>query len=124
MKELYPNNNFNFIQDSAPFHRAKTVQNFSWEELKSRFFANMEWLPSSPECNTLDYYFWNEVKEKVYKLFLLPRSKTINSGHHAKPFESEKELKNRIFSVWDQCAINVEPLSKAIKQFLPFLKPL
>ena len=24
--------------------------------------------------------------------------------------------------MWDQCPINVEPLSKAIKQFLPFLK--
>ena len=34
----------------------------------------------------------------------------------------EKELKDRIFSVYDQCATNVEPLSKARKQFLPRLK--
>ena len=42
--------------------------------------ANTEWPPSSPHGNTLGYYVWKEVKEKVY------------SGHHAKPFESEKEL--------------------------------
>ena len=44
------------------------------------------------------------------------------SGHNAKHFESEKELKDRIFSVSDQCATNVEPLRKARKQFLPRLK--
>ena len=38
--------------------------------------ANTEWPPSSPHGNTLGYY----VYEKVY------------SCHHAKPFESEKEL--------------------------------
>ena len=71
----YPNNNFIFIQDSAPSHRAKIVQNFLPEEMKSRFFANMEWPLSSPDCNTLDYYFGNKVKEQIY------------SGHHAKHFE-------------------------------------
>ena len=77
--------------------------------MKSRF-ANTEWPPSSPDCNLLDYYFWNKVKEKVY------------SGHDAKHFEGEKELKDRIFSVYDQCATNGEPLRKARKQFLPHLK--
>ena len=85
-KELYPNNNFSFIQDSAPSHGTKIIQNFLRGELKSRF-ANTEWRPSSPDCNLLDYYFWNKVKEKVY------------SGHDAKHFEDEKKLKNRIFSV-------------------------
>ena len=79
MKELNPNNNFIFIQDNAPSHRAKVFQNFLQEELKSRFAANTKWPPSSPGCNPLDYYFWNEVKEKVFV-------------HHAKPFESKKEL--------------------------------
>ena len=130
MKEIYPNSNFIFIQDSGPSHRAKIVQNFLREELKSRFVANIELPPSSPHChpllliatlfsslppssphcNPLDYYFWNKVKEKVY------------SGHHAKPFESEKELQDTICSVWDQCTENVELLRKAIKQFLPRLK--
>ena len=44
------------------------------------------------------------------------------SGHNGKHFESEKKLKGRIFSVYDQCATNVEPLRKARKQFLPGLK--
>ena len=52
----------------------------------------------------------NEVKEKVY------------SGRDAKHFESAKELKDRIFSVYDQCATNVEPLRKTRKQFRPSLK--
>ena len=108
MKELYPNNNFSFIQDSAPSHRAIIIENYLREELKSRFVvANTEQPPSSPDCN-LDYYFWNEVK--------------VYSGDNTQHFESEKELKNRIFSVYDQCATNVEPLRKARKQLLPSLK--
>ena len=33
----------------------------------------------SPDFNLLDYYFWNEVKEKVY------------SGHDTKYFETERQ---------------------------------
>ena len=44
------------------------------------------------------------------------------SGHDAKHFEGEKKLKDRIFSVYDQCDTNVEPLPKARKQFFPRLK--
>ena len=44
------------------------------------------------------------------------------SGHDAKHFESKKKFKDRIFSVYDQCATNVDPLRKARKQFLPRLK--
>ena len=36
--------------------------------------------------------------------------------------KSEKELKYRIFSVYDQCATNVEPLPKARKQFFTTFK--
>ena len=88
------------------------VQNFLQEELKSRFFANMEGQPSSPDCNPLDCYFRNKVKEKIY------------SGHHTMLNVSrlKKVLKYRIFSMWDQCANNIEPLCKLIKQFLPRLK--
>ena len=39
-------------------------------------------------------------------------------GHHAKRFESEEEFKERICSMWNQCATNVELLRKEIKQFL------
>ena len=88
----------------------KFVQNFLQGELKSRFVANTEWPPSSPDFNLLDFYFWNEVKEEVY------------SSHDAKHFGDEKRFKDRILSVYDQCATNVEPLRKARKQFLPRLK--
>ena len=91
MKDLYPNNNFSFIQDSAPSHRAKIIQNFLREELKSRYVANTELPLSSTDCNLLNYCFRNGVKEKRY------------SFHNAKHFESEKEYKNRIFSVYDKC---------------------
>ena len=110
IKELYPNSNFSFIQDSYPSHCAKIIQNLLRKELKSRFVANTECPPFSPDCNLLDFYFWNEVKEKVY------------IGHNAKHFESEKELKHRMFSVFDQCAKNVEPLRKARKQIFSRLK--
>ena len=109
-KELYPNNIFSYIQDSAPTHGAKIIQNFLQGELKSRFAANTEWPPSSPNCDLLDYYFWNKVKENVY------------SGHDAKTFEDEKKLKDKVFSVYGQCATNIEPLRKVRKQFLPRLK--
>ena len=66
LNELYLNNNFRFIQDSAPSHRLDIIQNSLREELKSRFASNMKWPPYSPDCNLLDYYFWNEVKQKLY----------------------------------------------------------
>ena len=109
-KELYPSNNFSFTQHGAPSHSTKIIRNFLRGELKFRFVANMIWPPSSPDCNPLDYYFCNEVKENVH------------SGHDAKHFEGGKMLKDRIFSVYDQRATNVEPLRKARKQFLPRLK--
>ena len=55
-------------------------------------------LSSSSDFNPLDYYFWDKVKGKVF------------SGHHARPFQSEKELQDRICFVWDQCTENFELL--------------
>ena len=109
MKKLYSNKKFTFIQDRAPSHRGKIIQNFLRVEFKSRV-ANTGWLPSSLNGNLLGYYFWNKVKEKLY---------IVRDAEH---FESEKKLKDRIFSVHDQCATNVEPLCKARKQFWPRLK--
>ena len=103
MKDLYPNNNFSFIQDSAPSHRAKIIQNFLREELKSRYVANTELPLSSTDCNLLNSYFRNGVKEKGY------------SCHNAKHLRVKKSIKTG-FSL---CTTNVEPLRKARKQFLP-----
>ena len=87
MKDLYPNNNFSFIQDSAPSHRAKIIQNFLREELKSRYVANTELPLSSTDCNLLNYYFRNEVKEKGY------------SGHNAKHLRVKKSIEQDFLCV-------------------------
>ena len=62
------NNNISiFIQDSEPSHRANIAQDFLKEKLEKRFIKRTEWPPSSPDCNPLDCYFWNEIKEKIYE---------------------------------------------------------
>ena len=72
-----------FVQDGAPSHRSKLVQNFMKTELKHRFVTSAEWPPASPDCNPLDYIFWDAVKSRVYegrlnKPFLLKaRIKTV-----------------------------------------------
>ena len=43
------------------------VQNFLKTELKRRFLTSPEWLPASPDCNPLDYFFWDAVKSRVYE---------------------------------------------------------
>ena len=62
---MHMNKDFTFVQDSAPLHRANQVQNFLKQKLKSRFIKNTDWPPKSPDCNPLDYYFWDHVPEKV-----------------------------------------------------------
>ena len=72
-KQLFPevdkimkNKRWIFIQDSAPSHRANLVQDYLKERLQKRFVKNTEWPPTSPDCNPLDYHFWNKIKERVY----------------------------------------------------------
>ena len=67
-KELLPNiesimkrKDWIFIEDSAPSHRANLVQDFLSEKLSKRFVKYSEWPPTSPDCNPLDYYFWEKV---------------------------------------------------------------
>ena len=61
------NNTWIFIQDSELSHRANIVQDFLKEKMDKRFIEHTEWPPSSPDCNPLDYLFWNKIKEKVYE---------------------------------------------------------
>ena len=65
VEAIYPNKDFQFVQDSSPSHRANHVQNFLKQKLKSRFVKNTDWPPKLPDCNPLDYYFWDRVQEKV-----------------------------------------------------------
>ena len=76
-------------------HLSNPVQDILQEALNSRFIKTHEWPQWSPDCNPLDYYFWNKVNEKVYE-------NRLN-----KPFENDKELKKRILSVWKDIAFSL-----------------
>ena len=106
VEAMHPNKDFTFVQDSAPSHRANQVQNFLKQKLKSRFVKNTDWPPKYPDCNPLDYYFWDRVQKKVY------------NGRYCYPFAMIDELKKRIRDVWDEFAKDLSQICKAMKQFL------
>ena len=70
----------------------------------------LEWPPSSPDVNPLDYFCWNLVKTKEYQ------------GRAGDLFSSEEKLKTKIKAVWKYCATDLKPLRTAIKQFVPKLR--
>ena len=89
-KELFPatekvvkRGEWMFAWDGAPSHRSHFVQDFLKTKLKRRFIRAEEWFPPSPDVNTLDYFYWDFVKTKIYK------------GRSRKPFASEAELKKK-----------------------------
>ena len=93
-KELLPEvnrimngNNWIFIQDSALSRRANIIQVFLKEKMSKRFMKHTEWPPSSPDCNPVDYYFWNKIKEKVYE------------DQFIQPFRNSNELKRKMKKV-------------------------
>ena len=110
LEAMCPNKDFTLVQDSAPSHRANQVQNFLKQKLKSRFVKNTDWLPKSPDCNPLEYYFWDCVQEKVY------------DGCYCHLFATIDELQRRIRDIWDESATDLPQISKAMKQFLPGLE--
>ena len=115
-KELIPEiekkmnrNDWIFIQDSAPSQRANLVQGFLKEKLRKRFIKHNEWPPHSPDCNPLDYYFWDKIKTKVYE------------DRFNQAFENENELKKKIRKVWPAVSNDLFEIRKALKQFIPRL---
>ena len=84
---IMKNKRWIFIQHSAPSHRANIVQDFLKEKLHKRFVKHTERPQSSPDCNPLDYHFWNKIKEKVY------------GDRFNRSFENEKDLKKKIKKV-------------------------
>ena len=110
VQRLCKHKNCIFVQDNAPSHRSNLVQDFLQETLNSRFIKTHEWPPSSPDCNPLNYYFWNKVKEKVYE-------NRLN-----KLFENERELKKQIEHVYKNIAFSLPEIQRAIKQFAGRLK--
>ena len=103
VEAIYPNKDFTFVQDSAPSHQANQVQNFLKQKLKSRFVKKTDWPPKLPDCNPLDYYFWDHVQEKLC------------NGHYCYPFTMIDELKRRICDVWDESATDLSEICEAIK---------
>ena len=84
---MYLNKDSTFAQDSAPSHRVNQVQNFLTQKLNSRFVKNTDWPPKFPDCNPLDYYFWDRVQEKLY------------DGRYCCPFATTDDLKRTIRDV-------------------------
>jgi len=53
-RRLYPDNDFVFMQDSAPSHRAEATPNFLRDNTPD-FISSQESTPHSPDLNPLDY---------------------------------------------------------------------
>ena len=70
-----------FCQDGAPSHRSYLEQDFLKTKLKRRFIRAEEWPPSAPNVKSMDYFYWDFVKTKVYE------------GRSGKPFASNAQLK-------------------------------
>ena len=110
IKKLVKRDDWIFVQDSAPSHRSNLVQDFLEKTSKLLFVKCVEWPPSSPDVNPLDYFFWDLVETKV------------NQSRAREPFSSQEELKTKTKAVRKDCAIDLKPLRKAIKQFFPRLR--
>ena len=65
--DLYLDDEFVFVQDGVSSHTSNVFQNFLREELRIRFVDKESWPPKSPDCNPLDYYFWEALAEEVIK---------------------------------------------------------
>ena len=57
-RRLYPDNDYVFLQDSAPPHRAKATQNFLRDNTPD-FINSQEWTPHLSDLNPLDYSVWD-----------------------------------------------------------------
>lgn len=76
--------------------------------LNQRFIKPNEWSPFFLDSNSLEYYFWHFVKEKVWK------------GVFEKPFKTDKELKKKMRLVWKYCASKTEEAKMTFKPVKPF----
>jgi transposase len=64
IKANFPNNdNVIFMQDGAPCHTAKLVQEWLSENIK--FWSKEIWPPSSPDLNPLDFSIWAFVQARA-----------------------------------------------------------
>ena len=64
---LFKNDHFVFLQDSAPAHKAKVVQQWCVANLPG-FISSKEWPASSPDLNALDYSIWGYMLQQLTNL--------------------------------------------------------
>ena len=100
---------FMFVLNGAPSHTSNVCQNFLREELGTRFIDKKSWPPKSPDCNPLDYYFWDALSEEVYK-------------DRRVPFTSLEELKNKVIEVWQTCLGAISLKEKRLRSFFKRLR--
>jgi len=77
---------FDFMQDSAPSHRAKATHNFLRDNMPD-FICTQEWTPHLPDLNPLDYSVCDILQVLVYE------------GRH-EPFANLKDIQNVIRDKW------------------------
>jgi len=99
-RRLYPDNDFVFLQDSAPPHHAKATQNFLQDKTPN-FISSQEWTPHSPDLNPLDYSVLYILQEVVYEGM-------------CEPFANLKDLQNVIRDKWHD--VDDQTVRKAILQ--------
>ncbi|QQP55661.1 Uncharacterized protein FKW44_000075 [Caligus rogercresseyi] len=61
MKKTAGERKYTFQQDSAPAHKAKTVQNYL-EANTTHFWPPTFWPANSPDLNPCDFYLWGRVE--------------------------------------------------------------
>lgn len=66
-KNLYPDEDFIFHQDSAPSHTAKMTLEFLTSQ-NITFIHPDEWLPNSPDAAPCDFFLWGYLKTKIKKM--------------------------------------------------------
>lgn len=94
----YSNERWTFQQDSAPAHRAKTVQDWCKKNFPS-FISAAEWPPYSPDLNPLDYAIWGILEAKA-------------CAHAHKTVD---DLKRSLEHAWDE--IGPDVLRASVDQF-------
>jgi len=98
---MYADNDFVFMQDSAPSHHAKATQNFLRDNTPN-FISSQEWTPHLPDLNLLGYSVWDILQELVYE-------------GRRELFVNLKDLQNVIRDRWHD--VNDQTVRKAILQW-------
>ena len=101
VRRLYPENDWIFVQDSAPSHRSTSTQEFLGNGTPT-FVPCDAWPPNSPDLNPLDYHVWGELRRRVY------------AGRN-EAFNSLEELGEAAKRAWRE--IPMEAIRKAIERF-------